>query len=150
MNKLEVDSKQVINLFADLTGKQQKQAHKAALRKSSSILVKETKKQLRKVIGKAINHKNKWNGKTLGSGIKTSVDKKGESAKVHLLGDFRLKFFEMGTEKRHIKKNKANRGKIKPSYYFKQAKANKEREIFNSIDQLLTQSIVKIANKYKK
>lgn len=150
MNKLEVDVRQVTQMFAELSGKQQRQSYRNALRRAAGILQKETKKQLRLVIGKAINHKNKWNGKSLGSGIKVKADKEGKEAKVHILGDFRLKFFELGTKQRKLRKSGANRGRIKASYFFKTAKANKEKEIFSQMDSLISQSIQRIADKKRK
>ena len=102
MSNFEVDSKQVINLFSELTSRQQKQSYKTALRRAAGILTKETRKQLKKVIGKAISHRNKWNNKTLGSGIRVKVNKEGTDAKVHLMGDFRLKFFETEIGRAHV------------------------------------------------
>ena len=104
--------------------------YKNALRKAGRILQKETKTQLRSVVGKAINHKNRWNGKTLGNGVKMKVDKEATEAKVHIMGDFRLKFFEMGTSARQLRKNGANRGRMNASHFFRTAKDNKERAIF--------------------
>lgn len=150
MNNLEVDARQVINLFSDLTSRQQMQAKRNALRQASRILVNETKKQLRRVIGKAINHRNRWNGKTLGSGIKSNASREGTEAKVHIMGDFRLKFFEKGTAIRRLRRNGANRGRINASYFFRTAKQNKEREIFNTLDNLLSQSIQRIANRNRR
>lgn len=150
MNNLEVDTRQVLNLFSDLTGRQQKQAKRNALRQASRILVNETKKQLRQVIGSAINHRNRWNGRTLGSGIKNNANREGTEAKVHIMGDFRLKFFEKGTAIRRLRRNGANRGKINASYFFRTAKQNKEREIFNTLDNLLSQSIQRIANRNRR
>ena len=149
MSNFEVDSKQVINLFSELTSRQQKQSYKTALRRAAGILTKETRKQLKKVIGKAISHRNKWNNKTLGSGIRVKVNKEGTDAKVHLMGDFRLKFFETGTSERKLKKNGANRGKIKASYFIRTAKENKEKEIFSSMNKLVSESIQKVASKRK-
>ena len=149
MSNFEVESKQVINLFSKLTSRKKKQSYKTALRRAAGILTKETRKQLKKVIGKAISHRNKWNNKTLGSGIRVKVNKEGTDAKVHLMGDFRLKFFETGTKKRKLKKNGANRGKIKSSYFFRTAKENKEQEIFSSMNKLVIESIQKVASKRK-
>lgn len=121
--------------------------YKNALRKAGRILQKETKIQLRSVVGKAINHKNRWNGKTLGSGVKMKVDKKATEAKVHIMGDFRLKFFELGTTTRQLRKNGANRGRMKAAHFFKTAKDKTERIIFDNINQMVEESITRIANK---
>ena len=109
-NGVTVDASQVLRMFSELNSRQQKNVYKNALRKAGRILQKETKTQLRSVVGKAINHKNRWNGKTLGNGVKMKVDKEATEAKVHIMGDFRLKFFELGTTTRQLRKNGANRG----------------------------------------
>ncbi len=142
-----VDAKQVLKSFADLTGKEQKKAYRNALRKAANILVKETKSKFRGIVGRKFNSRNKWNGKTLGSGIKLRVAKEATEVKVHIMGDFRLKFFEKGTSVRTLRKNGANRGSMKSYYFFKQAKSGKEQEIFSSLDSLITESINRVAKK---
>lgn len=146
-NALEIDARDVLGKFADLTGKKQRAVYRNALRKAARILANETKRELRKIVGGKINSKNRWNGKTLGSGIRYNVDKDGAEAKIHIMGDFRLKFFEKGTVKRFIKKNKANRGSMKANYFFRTAKTNKEKEVFASLDRLISESINRVANK---
>lgn len=146
-NSFQVETKDVLNKFAELTGKQQKNVYRNALRKSSRILVSESKNQLRVIVGSKINDKNKWNGKTFGSGIKFKVNREATEAKVHIMGDFRLKFFEKGTVVRTLRKNKANRGSMTAYYFFRQAKSNKEKEIFDSMDNLITESINRIYNR---
>ena len=98
---IEVDVKEVLELFAELNGKQQKLVYRNALRQAANTLVKETKNQLKLKLGRKANSRNWWNGKALSSGIKTNADKEGKQAKVHIMGDFRLKFFEMGTDTRY-------------------------------------------------
>ncbi|WP_321426415.1 hypothetical protein [uncultured Bacteroides sp.] len=56
---LEVNAEDVLNKFADLTGKEQKKAYRNALRAAARILVKETKTQLRGIVGSKINSRNK-------------------------------------------------------------------------------------------
>ena len=131
-NGVTVDASQVLRMFSELNSRQQKNVYKNALRKAGRILQKETKTQLRSVVGKAINHKNRWNGKTLGSGVKMKVDKKATEAKVHIMGDFRLKFFELGTTTRQLRKNGANRGRMKAAHFFKTAKEDRKSTRLNS------------------
>ena len=102
---IEVDAKEVLGLFADLNSRQQKQVYRNALRRAANILVKETRNQLKSKLGRKANSRNWWNNKTLSSGIKSNADKEGKEAKVHIMGDFRLKFFEMGTDQRRTKGN---------------------------------------------
>lgn len=144
---LEVNAEDVLNKFADLTGKEQKKAYRNALRAAARILVKETKTQLRGIVGSKINSRNKWNAKTLGSGIKLKVDREATEATVHIMGDFRLKFFEKGTVTRTLRKNGAKRGAMTAHYFFKTAKANKEKDIFDSLDKLISESINRVAKK---
>jgi len=146
-NGVTVDASQVLRMFSELNSRQQKNVYKNALRKAGRILQKETKTQLRSVVGKAINHKNRWNGKTLGNGVKMKVDKEATEAKVHIMGDFRLKFFELGTTTRQLRKNGANRGRMKAAHFFKTAKDKTERAIFDNINQMVEESITRIANK---
>ena len=140
MNNLEVDSRQAINLFSELNSRQQRQVYRNALRRAAGILSRETKKQLKDVVGSAVNHRNRWNNKTLASGIRVK-------AEVHIMGDFRLKFFELGTTERRLRRNGANRGRINASYFFRTAKQNKEQEVFDTLDSLITQSIQRASNR---
>lgn len=144
-NGITVNASDVLRRFANLNGREQKKVYKMALRKASSILVKETKQQLKTVVGRKINSRNSWNGKTLGSGIKISVADDASEAKIHILGDFRLKFFEKGTATRTLRRGGANRGAMRAHYFFRTAKTNKEQEIFSNIDRLISESIIRIS-----
>lgn len=163
MNNIEVDARQVLSMFADLTSRQQRQVYRNALRRGANILAGETKRQLKQNLGRAASSRNWWNNKTLVSGIKSNADRNGTEAKVHIMGDFRLKFFELGTRLRRttgsntasvrgrnpIRRQRvaANRGAITAIHFFRTAKENKEREIFDNIDNLISQSIQRISNR---
>lgn len=163
---IEVDAKEVLGLFADLNSRQQKQVHRNALRRAANILVKEAKTQLRFKLGKKANSRNWWNNKTLSSGIKAKADREGKEAKVHIMGDFRLKYFEKGTANRFTtgnntasvrgkapirrQKKPANRGSIKSGWFFRTAKQVKEKEIFDTLDKLISESIQRVYNKRRK
>lgn len=144
---LQVDASQLLNFFSSLSGNQQKSVYRNALRKASRILLKETKVQLKNVVGRKINDRNSWNGKTFGSGIKFKINNEATEGKVHIMGDFRLKFFEKGTRARTLRKNGASRGSMTANYFFRTAKTNKEQEIFSSIDTFISESIRRIANR---
>lgn len=153
---IETDAKQVLKKFASLNSKKQKAAYKEAYRKASNILVKETRKELKTVVRK-INTKHTYkNGKTesLSKGIKAKVYKDATGANVHILGDYRLKFFEIGTKPRYVKKRKGKplkkrgyRGSIKASHFFRKAQTNTEDAVFKSIDKNLSEAIIKQWNK---
>lgn len=145
-----VDARQVLQMFAALDSKRQKKAHRTALRKATGILVRETRKNFRKVV-KNPNARNRWNGKTFSSGIKSKVNKEATEGKVHIMGDFRLKFFEMGTKTRYKKwtKGRPSTGSIKASYFFKKAREAKESEISNSMNDIITKSILRVNGQFK-
>lgn len=153
MNEVEVniDSSKVLNLFAELTGKQQKKVYRQALKIGANVLVKETRILLKtRLRSGAMTEKNRWNGKTLQSGIRSKINQEGTEAKINIMGDFRLKFFEMGTKPRFLKKQPrkgANRGTISPTNFFANAQRNTERPIFDNMSKLIEDSILKISRK---
>lgn len=159
-----VDAKQVVNMFANLTSKEQKRSYRDALRRSGRTLLTATKQTFRKIYtSKVARSKNWWNGKTLESGIRMGMESY-ECAQVNILGDFRLKFFEMGTRTRYTtgkrtsgrytKTNRTmptglNRGSIKGTRFFDATTKGKEREIFRNLDAMIAQSIQRTAAKSK-
>ena len=69
-----VNPRELLLMFAELDSKNQKKAHKTALINSSRILVNEAKRNFKSVVKKP-NSKNRWNGRSMNSGIKYSIDK---------------------------------------------------------------------------
>ena len=83
---------ELVKKFTELTGREQTKAKNTALKKGSDILVKAARQSLRTVT-KGYNSPNWWNGRTLESGIKYSKPSRdSDTAKVHIMADFRLKF----------------------------------------------------------
>ena len=160
----EVDTRSVLEMFAELDSRRQKQAHSSALRRGVNILVKEARKSLRTAVRKP-NSKNWWNGKTLQSGIKSSINREVTEGKVHIMGDFRLKFFEMGTKlrktsganrasvrgkmPRYRQHKPSNRGSIKASNFFLKARNRKEKEISDNMNTIIAESIRKVNEQFK-
>ena len=148
-NGATVDAKQVLLMFAELDSRQQKKAHKMALRKATGILVNEAKRNFRSVVKKP-NSKNRWNGRSFISGIRSSINKEVTEGKVHIMGDFRLKFFELGTKKRFKKnKHKSSTGSINAHYFFKRAREAKESTISEELNNIITQSILRVNAKFR-
>lgn len=136
----------LIKKFSELTGKEQKKAKHTALRKASSILIKAARTNLSQVT-KGARHPNRWNGKTMESGVKMGkLNDATDELKVHIMGDFRLKFFQSGTKRRTTKIN-ANRGSIKKTNFFANAVNSKKAEAEKSIDTLFQESINRIWSK---
>ena len=160
----DVDTRSVLKMFAELDSRRQKQAHRSALRIGVNILVKEARETLKMAV-KNPDSKNWWNGKTLKSGIKSSINREATEGKVHIMRDFRLKFFEMGTKRRRTSgRNNAkvrgknpkyrqykpsNRGSIKPFRFFRRARNQKEKEIEENMNNILAESIKRINAKFK-
>lgn len=158
MSNVEIQEGQVIRMLDSLDYYQQQNAQKKAFREATRVLVRNAKQQLSQVTlrsnSSATNLKRGWHIKKsksgqvtankLSDGIRAVVDSNGEEAKVHIMGDFRLKWFEKGTVVRKTKKN-ANRGQMKPTYFFKRATLSSEAQIndtlINSIDKSLNEFI---------
>lgn len=102
--------------FAQLNGKEQKNAKNTALKKAAQIIVKAAKQSL-STVTKHNRTPNYWNGKTLESGIKVGKIKDDSDLKVHIMGDFRLKFFQAGTQLRKTRVG-AVRGAMKRTNFF--------------------------------
>lgn len=148
------DAHEVLDSFKKLTGKEMDKAVRNTLQQSANILVKEARTQLSKVT-KASNHPNSWNGKKLRDGIRRSkFNKQLEEVKVHILGDYRLRWFELGTKDRYAKTYKGKPlkkprflGHYKASHFFKTAQVIAEPKVFNEIEARMAKNIMKIANK---
>lgn len=113
------------------------------------ILVREAKRNFKSVVKKP-SSRNRWNGRPMNSGIKYSIDRDVTTSKIHIMGDFRLKFFEMGTKNR-FKKNKqrSNTGSIAATYFFKNAREAKEGSITEEMNNIISKSILKVNEKFR-
>lgn len=172
MSNIVVDDKKVLAMFAEMDKKNRNRVFRTALRQSAAILVRQTKKNFRSIVTSngrlRMNTPNKWNGKKMEQGIKTSMARDARSVKVHLLGDFRLKFFEMGTKDRYTKGHKITgrmqvgrkwrlirsgrggyRGRIEAGTPFRSAKTETESRIFKEMDERFTRQIIRVNEKYK-
>lgn len=141
MSNVQVDDTQVQNLFNALDDDSRKQILFTALRKGGRKLASQAKTQLRGKLGAGATSPNRWNGKTMESGIKVKADKDYCEVSVSIMGDFRLKFFEKGTAERRLRRGGANRGSIKPLYFFRQAR---QQDIDNTINNSITESLRRI------
>lgn len=143
-NNVIVDASDVKKMFNNVTGKRQKTVLRKATRGAAQKLTKGTKQEFRKVVGgKVASSRNWWNGKTLQSGIKYVSDK-NISHKVHIMGDFRLKFWEMGTQRRYTKKGKY-RGYIRKKAFFDPTMQRMENTLADDIKQSITNNLIKYA-----
>ena len=143
MNNVSVDDSAVRNLNQAIDEESRKRILFTALKAGGEKLLSETKVQLRSKLGSGATSPNRWNGKTMESGIRLRADKDYCDVAVNVMGDVRLKFFEKGTKLRQTKK-KANRGSIKGLYFF-QAARSKADEITTIINSSLAESLKRIS-----
>lgn len=150
---IKVDDKEVLKALASLSWKQMNKAYKNGMKKSLDPILKQTKSNLR---ASGIRNVNKpYYGKggkkymSMLQGVKSSVyigDTEDSFGKVHIMREFRLKFFEKGTAIRKTRKG-WNRGSIQPKWFFRNAVNQKMREATDTLDKNISDSIMKAWNK---
>lgn len=147
---IRVDDKEVILALSRLSFKQMNKAYRTAMKKSLDPILKQTKANLRSSGIKHVTkpYVSKKTGKRYPSmvqGVRTSVyigNTEDSYGKVHIMKEFRLKFFEMGTSIRQTRKG-YNRGSITPKWFFRQAVDQKSREAEQTLDDNIRESIMK-------
>lgn len=153
-NGVEVDDKDLIVALSNMSWKKMNTAYNKAMKKSLDPILKQAKMNLRKsgIKGVSKPYVSKKTGKMYKSmlqGIKTSVDTRDEDdayGKVHIMGEFRLKWFEKGTSLRKTSKG-WNRGSIKPKWFFRSAVVEKSKEAQGTLDDNIRESIMKAWNR---
>ena len=151
---IKVDDKQVIQALARLSFKQMDKAYRTGMKKSLDPILKQTKTNLRRSGIKNVNkpYVSKKNGKryiSMLQGVKTSVyigNTEDSYGKVHIMKEFRLKFFEKGTHTRKTNKG-YNRGSIQPKWFFRSAVQQRQEEVVNTLDENIRNSILAAWNK---
>lgn len=145
LNSADLDS-----ILSNLSEDNRREAIFKSITKGGQELVKETQSELLRVLPNAGRGK-RYDGRTMVKGVKMKKDKAYDEVKVHIMGDYRLKFFEMGTEERYLKKplksdhsrynfnsgsvnagGKPYRGRISPKKFFQTA-----RESSNMVDTIM-------------
>lgn len=107
MSEFRIDANDVLRVFASLGVQDMQRVHKAAFRASARVLVKEARLKLAAVTGRSRSTRTAdrkgWSrlkgSKKVGAlndGVRYYVSRNNDYAKVHIMGDFRLKWFEMG------------------------------------------------------
>ena len=134
----EIDDTQVQNLLNQLSEENRRKVLFNAIKKGAQVLQRNTINNLKVALGTGANSSGKL-GKPITQGVKLTTEKSYNEVKVHIMGDFRLKFFEKGTKERLTKKG-ASRGSIRPLYFFRTARQNEseiDSAIFRSLDEQL-------------
>ena len=151
-NGIKVDDREVIKALSKLSFKQMNKAYKEGMKKALDPILKQTKINLRKSGIKNVNKpyigKNGKKYPSMIQGVKTSVyvgDTEDSYGKVHIMKEFRLKWFEKGTSIRKTSKG-YNRGSIKPKWFFASAVSQRSKQAAESLDENIRNSIIKAFN----
>jgi hypothetical protein len=163
-----VDASRCYALFRRLSTRNQRKVSRAALREAANKLKKEAVKNLQGVVGHNVRKTTTYrraNGKSerrsLAKGVRVSA-KNAETAKVHIMGDYRLKWLELNTNVRTTKgfrgkgkkiplRRSSNRGRaVKDTArlkWFDKAVKAKEHEAARDIEEALIKHIKKQAKR---
>lgn len=151
-NGIKVDDREVIKALSKLSFKQMNKAYKEGMKKALDPILKQTKINLRnsgiRNVSKPYTGKNGKKYPSMIQGVKTSVyigDTEDSYGKVHIMKEFRLKFFEKGTSIRKTRKG-YNRGSIKPKWFFANAVSQMSKQAAESLDENIRNSIIKAFN----
>ena len=152
MNGVKVDDKEVIQALSKLSFKQMNKAYREGMKKALDPILKQTKINLRnsgiRNVSKPYIGKNGKKYPSMIQGVKTSVyigNTEDSYGKVHIMKEFRLKWFEKGTQLRKTSKG-WNRGSIKPKWFFANAVNQKSKQAVESLDENIRNSIIKAFN----
>ena len=151
--EIRVDDKDVIKALANLSFKQMNKAYRTGMKKSLDPILKQTKANLRssgiKHVTRAYIGKNGKKYKSMIQGVKTSVyigNTEDSYGKVHIMNEFRLKWFEKGTTIRKTRDG-WDRGSIAPKWFFRNAVNQKGQQAVDNLDENIRESIMKAWNK---
>ena len=131
-----------------------KTALRNGLKKSLRIVQKEAKNNLKRVTPRYNSDRNQW-GLRLIRGIMVKLYKENKNdirGVVEIMGkgksaDFRLKWFENGTQSRYTK-NGWHRGKLKTTPFFNPAIETTKSEVEASLDDNYQEALEKTYNKF--
>lgn len=151
-NGVKVDDREVIKALSRLSFKQMNKAYREGMKKALDPILKQTKINLRnsgiKNVNKPYTGRNGKKYPSMIQGVKTSVyigDTEDSYGKVHIMKEFRLKWFEKGTSIRKTRKG-YNRGSIKPKWFFANAVSQMSKKAAESLDENIRNSIIKAFN----
>ena len=98
MSDVTVDASRVDRLLANLENENRQKIITEALRRGGQVAMQGVKQSLRAKVGSSAQSMEK--------GIKLKVDKAYNEVTLHIMGDYRLKWFEKGTKPRYTKGHK--------------------------------------------
>jgi hypothetical protein len=141
---ITVDSRAFIRDLNNLSSKNHKRAIRKSLTEGAKVTVKEARRGLKMAVGKTAFKKSKKTGKSIAAGIRYSAQKNilDNGVKVHIMKDFRLKFYEKGTVDRYTKRG-YNRGKITETNFFTNSLSRCEEQAFEKVQETFRNEVLR-------
>ena len=156
--KLDIDSGQVDDLLSLLDDDEIKRnVLFKAVKAGGKVLQTTAKDYFKQRMGESANHVSKYIKAPFVDGVVLKGDKAYCEARVSIMKDFRMKFFEKGTEDRYIKQKghsdlqrgrhqtntgKPNyRGRITGKWFFKDARTNSDSQINEAMIKSIDNSL---------
>lgn len=141
---IEVDSSQVDNLLDKLGDDDLRRGIIfKAVKAGAKVLQNTTKNYFKSAVGEAASHTSPYIKAPFYEGVIMKGDRAYLEARVSIMKDFRMKFFEKGTNQRQTKKG-YNRGSMMGKYFFKNAVDNSQGSIEAAIQKSIENSLSKL------
>ncbi len=151
-----IDHSNFDRILDNLNEDNRRAAMLTALRAGGKVLQEQTKESLKKKLGSGATSTSERNSKPMEQGVRLIVDKDYNEVVVSIMKDYRLRFFELGTDQRYLRKDhpKDNdhrktykkgeyRGSITATNFFSEAR-NNDGPICEAIVSTLANEINKL------
>lgn len=165
---LELDLSDLFAKLEQMTDKEAKKVRRSAMMNSMGVLKRATDSLYARRT-KLASRKDKLPRKGKPGKSKTVFDKKKNMAKVHIMQDFMMRWFEMGTKKRYthpirrtvyengtkkriseMSKRSRYTGRIQPMRLFLQAQGQVEQRVISELDMRIARAIQNVWKKRQK
>lgn len=118
-----------------------------SMQEGAKVLREQTRDALIRKMGESATRRSQKRNYQAVDGITVKTDKAYSEVKVSIMGDFRLKWWELGTALRYTKgkgryRREAYRGKISAKGFFREARAN-EAPVMEAITQSVSRQLKK-------
>ncbi|MBD5113134.1 MAG: hypothetical protein HDT42_11490 [Ruminococcaceae bacterium] len=151
-----LDTKSLSDILDNLNEDNRRLAMLSALRAGGKVLQANTKESLKKKLGSGATSTSDRNKFPMEKGVRLIVDKDYNEVVVSIMKDYRLKWFEMGSDQRYLKKDHPKdekhrktlrkgeyRGRIGATNFFGEARQN-EGPVCDAIVEELAKQINKL------
>lgn len=159
--EFQLDVEPVMKMFGEFDWKERRTFFRRLFTKSLGIMKKQAIHNLSNAVEQdKITFKDQY-GNTLAKGIRITTYRKVKGARIDILGNFKLKFFELGTKDRYQEYNRRKpkkqplkkdryTGSIKPSHFFTSARSQTQGQILSDLEKNMIKIIQQInKKKYK-